>query len=324
MTPVIELCGNHPGGNRIFMKRDDLLPYALGGNKVRIALEFMKDMETTGADAMVIYGDLRSNLCRVLALMCAGRGIPAVMAASDASGEHGGGPSFNEILIRQSGVRIVPARKGMIAGAVDEAMRLLEKEGRKPYYIYGSRLGTGRENVPVRAYRKVYDEISEQCLRDGRMIDLIALPCGTGATLAGLAVGRAAHIHGNGFLRDTKILGISISSRDEQRAREAVRASVEAGLSEEELPPLSHFPDLCQLTCAYNAGGYGIANGKIRSVMRYLWTEYGVPSDPTYSAKAFSGLLDYLSDRGISGKSILFLHTGGTPLFYDELRKGAF
>ena len=50
MTPVIELCGNHPGGNRIFMKRDDLLPYALGGNKVRIALEFMKASRSAGAD----------------------------------------------------------------------------------------------------------------------------------------------------------------------------------------------------------------------------------------------------------------------------------
>ena len=101
-------------------------------------------------------------------------------------------------------------------------------------------------------------------------------------------------------------------------------ASVEAGLGEAELPPASHFPGLYELTCAYNGGGYGLSDERIRSVMRALWREHGIPSDPTYTAKAFSGLLAYLSDRGIRDTNVLFIHTGGTPLFYDELRKGAF
>ena len=29
---------------RLYVKRDDLIPYAFGGNKVRIAAEFMDDM----------------------------------------------------------------------------------------------------------------------------------------------------------------------------------------------------------------------------------------------------------------------------------------
>ena len=47
--------------------------------------------------------------------------------------------------------------------------------------------------------------------------------------------------------------------------------------------------------------------------------EEGLPLDPTYTGKAFRGMLDYLDDRGVRGKSVLFLHTGGTPLFYDYL-----
>ena len=324
ITPVMELTGSHPGHNRIFMKRDDLLPYGLGGNKVRIALEFMKDMEAEGADAMILYGDLRSNLCRVLALMCARKGVPAVMAATDAAEADESGSSFNERMIRACGVRILPTAKDGIADAVDRAFQLLKGEGRKPYYIYGSRLGRGRENVPVRAYRDAFGEIASQCEAAGRRIDLLASPCGTGATLAGLAVGRAGQLVRGGFLKDTRILGLSISSREEKRASEAVQASVGAGLLEAGLPGLIHFPELYELTCDYNGGGYGLAGEEIRSCMRDLWLSYGIPSDPTYTAKAFRGLLAYIADRNLSGQNILFLHTGGTPLFYDEWQKGAF
>ena len=46
----------------------------------------------------------------------------------------------------------------------------------------------------------------------------------------------------------------------------------------------------------------------------------GIPLDPTYTGKAFWGMLQYLKDHGIRGKRILFLHTGGTPLFFDLLK----
>ena len=46
---------------------------------------------------------------------------------------------------------------------------------------------------------------------------------------------------------------------------------------------------------------------------------YGIPLDTTYTAKAFHGMQTVLRDNGVSGSGILFLHTGGTPLFFDSL-----
>ena len=57
-TPLYELFQDE-AGNRIFIKRDDLLPFSLGGNKVRIAEAFLKDMNNRGCDALIGYGDLR-------------------------------------------------------------------------------------------------------------------------------------------------------------------------------------------------------------------------------------------------------------------------
>ena len=45
----------------------------------------------------------------------------------------------------------------------------------------------------------------------------------------------------------------------------------------------------------------------------------GIPMDTTYVGKAFFGMLQYLRDHEIRGERILFLHTGGTPLFFDRL-----
>jgi D-cysteine desulfhydrase len=41
--------------------------------------------------------------------------------------------------------------------------------------------------------------------------------------------------------------------------------------------------------------------------------------DPTYTGKAFAGMIRYLADQKIRGENILFLHTGGLPLFFDHL-----
>ena len=48
---------------------------------------------------------------------------------------------------------------------------------------------------------------------------------------------------------------------------------------------------------------------------------YGIALDPTYTGKAFNGMTEYIENTSISGKNILFIHTGGTPLFFDYLDK---
>ena len=63
-TPVIQIPDEK---NSIYVKRDDLLPFSFGGNKVRIALEFINDMKKQGKDCIVGYGNARSNLSRALA-----------------------------------------------------------------------------------------------------------------------------------------------------------------------------------------------------------------------------------------------------------------
>lgn len=56
--------------NNIYIKRDDLIPFSFGGNKIRIAYEYIKHFQNKHYTCMVAYGNSRSNLCRAIANMC--------------------------------------------------------------------------------------------------------------------------------------------------------------------------------------------------------------------------------------------------------------
>lgn len=47
----------------------------------------------------------------------------------------------------------------------------------------------------------------------------------------------------------------------------------------------------------------------------------GIALDTTYTGKAFWGMQQYLKKHGVTGKNVLFIHTGGTPLFFDDLEE---
>ena len=55
----------------------------------------------------------------------------------------------------------------------------------------------------------------------------------------------------------------------------------------------------------------------IDGTIRRMLHSFGLPLDPTYTGKAYHGMECYLKDHQIENKRILFIHTGGTPLFYD-------
>ena len=301
-------------GNRFWIKRDDLLPFSFGGNKVRIGVKFLEDCLRKGCNAMILYGDRRSNLCRVLSALCAAEGLPCVMTATDAD-ETGGKSSFNEQMIRSFGVRILPCEKSAIAQTVDEAFRMLEAEGRKPYYIYGNRLGEGNEHTAVSAYADVGEELLAQEVELGEAFTHVYTACGTGSTLAGLAIG----LQEGGSRAETT--GISISSRNAQRAEECVRKAVCAWYEKQGRDIPEQLWQKLRTETRYNCGGYGKDDKRVRDLIRFVFRNSTIPLDVTYTGKAMRGMLDDLQERGVRNANVLFLHTGGTPLFFDALSR---
>ncbi len=307
-TPVTPL---HESGNHFYIKRDDLLPFSCGGNKVRIAQEFLADMKEKKADCLIMYGNSRSNLCRVLANACLMENIPCMMICSDdPDGTHKA--TGNSVLVGLLGLEIIYCRKDAIAYAVDEAFQRALSRGLVPYYVYGNRLGTGNEGTAARAYAKAYGEICAQEEAMGLHFDYIFHASGTGATQSGLVCGHL--VKGD----DRKIVGISVS-RDKSRGTRIIENGVSEWFRDQGLTLPDRYADEIILEDSYLAGGYGSYNEDILQVIRREWRRDGICLDPTYTGKAFAGMLAYMKEHDIRDKNILFIHTGGTPLFYDAL-----
>ena len=149
-TPLYEINFPRENGLRLFVKRDDLLPFSLGGNKVRIGWAFYRDMRLQGCDCMVIYGDRRSNLCRVLGNICAQKGIPCYMLCTSVEREQK--PSNNSRLMGWLKTEVIPCQKDAVADGVEALLGRLKREGKNPYYIYGNKWGEGREPRRIRRF----------------------------------------------------------------------------------------------------------------------------------------------------------------------------
>lgn len=314
-SPIYKIHESEKNDNRIYVKREDLLPFSLGGNKVRIAREFFNDMETKGCDVMVAYGNSRSNLCRVIANECCIRKVPCYIINSIEEYEEVQADTSNSRLMKILGAQIIPCQKSNIAETVERTMKDIEKNGRKPYYIFGNKYGTGNEAVAAGAYAKVYKEIKEYERINEFEFDYIFHASGTGATQSGLVCG---HI----LEEDrTKIVGILISSRGYARAVSVIADGVADFMNRQGIIGKNYSGEI-HLEAKYNKGGYGLYDADIIECIKEQFLESGLPLDPVYTGKAFWGMLQYLKEYEIKEKNILFLHTGGTPLFYDCLNGG--
>ena len=59
MTPIYR-CNGIYGENEIYIKRDDLLPFSFGGNKVRKAQKFYQEIMEEQPTVLVTYGSRES------------------------------------------------------------------------------------------------------------------------------------------------------------------------------------------------------------------------------------------------------------------------
>ena len=312
ITPVSCVDYDLPNGNRLFVKRDDLLPFSFGGNKVRISECYLRDMREKKKNLMIGYGNNRSNLCRTLSNLCFSNGIPIwIVSPADENGSRS--LSFNSALVADVfHAKVIQCSKTDVAATIQNAMNEAERQGYAPYYINGDCFGHGNEAVPVQAYVDVYSEIEAQSVAMNCPFDHIFVTVGTGMTLAGLVCGQKISLRTKSS-RSPGITGISIA-RSRENAMSATNRYISAYFQE---PQTQNAYDIFE-----NSGnGYGCYDEKTNLLIEDFLAKTGMPLDPNYTGKGFDGMLKVIKDKQIRESNILFIHTGGLPLFFDHLRE---
>lgn len=306
LSPVQEL-GELAGGNRLFVKREDLIPVSFGGNKARKATLFFEKIDRCGYDCVVSYGGSHSNHCRVVANLAAARNLPCVLIGPEEVSDE----TFNSRMMRLFGAKIVSVPVQQVHDTIEQTLQTLREQGKNPYFIQGG----GHGNLGTEAYVRCYEEIRAWEAEKRLRFDFIFLASGTGTTQAGLICGQLLH----GDARN--VVGISIA-RKNPRGRNVVLESVRDYLTAHGYPVNEDVLEKATVFLDdYTGDGYGKDNPEIDRTIRETLIRYGLPLDSTYTGKAFTGMERYLTEQGIKGKNILFLHTGGTPLFFDDLMK---
>ncbi|MGH7322374.1 MAG: 1-aminocyclopropane-1-carboxylate deaminase/D-cysteine desulfhydrase [Candidatus Rokuibacteriota bacterium] len=287
----------HLGGPQLWIKRDDLTGFALGGNKVRKLEFFLGTARATGADVLLTAGGHQSNHARITAAAATRAGLDCILILS------GGVPAAwtgNLALDRLFGaeVRFVatgPERMPALHALAEE----LRQAGRRPLVIP---IG-GSTALGALGYVEAGREVAVQFAALGLMPRAMVHGSSSGGTQAGLLVGcRAAGL-------SARVLGISADETQADLSRMVAEIlGPLAALVGEPVPA----PETIEVLDDYVGIGYGIPTPASEDATRLFARLEGIPLDPTYGAKAAAGLVD-LVRRGAfrRGEVVCFWHTGG-------------
>jgi D-cysteine desulfhydrase len=293
------------GGPEVWIKRDDLLGLAPGGNKTR-KLEFLAaDALAQGADTLVTCGAPQSNHCRITLAAAVKEGLRCRFVIEervpDSYRLDASGNNFLFRLLGVEAVTVVPGGTNM-AMAMQVVADELAAEGRKGYIIPGG----GSNALGGLGYVACAQELQQQWFDRGVRFDHLVVGSGSSGTHGGLLAG----FLGNRI--DMPITGIGVS-RDpaEQeplvhREAQAVADLLESGMT---------IPREAVVSIGgYWQPKYSIPNARMVEAVQALARTEAILLDPVYTGKVMAGLIGLTrSGRFRAGERVLFLHTGGAP-----------
>ena len=293
-------------GRDIYIKRDDITPLALGGNKLR-KLEYLAAAALAeGADTLVTAGAIQSNHVRQTAAVAAKLGLKCVALLENPIGttEANYLTNGNRLLLDLFNVEVVmcEALHDPMAQLAEQAERL-EAQGFRPYVVPVG----GSNALGALGYVQCALEIAEQSSANFVDFSAVVVASGSAGTHAGLAV--ALH-H---LMPDTQLIGVTVSrSAQDQRPKvEAIAREVATSLQFDDNAPQIILWD------EYFATRYGEPNEAGMAAVKLLAEQEAMLLDPVYTGKAMAGLLDGI-ERGLFPDEgpILFIHTGGAPALF--------
>jgi 1-aminocyclopropane-1-carboxylate deaminase/D-cysteine desulfhydrase-like pyridoxal-dependent ACC family enzyme len=295
------------GAAEIWIKREDLLPLAFGGNKLR-NLEFLVGAALAeGADTLITSGRRWSNHCRLTAAAGAKAGLAVHVVLTGPpppAGEEGPNHRLDELL--GAAVHVTATDDRAERAALVEAIAAAERAaGRHPYVI-----GVGGSG-PIGASGQVLAglEVAAQLVAAGIGHATIILPSATGGTQAGVLAGLALAAPPT-----RSVVGIAVAAPASN-----LRPTIESIL--EGLGPLAGvrvLPDAIVLEDDQLGDGYGRPTAAADEAARLLARTEGILVDPIYTAKALAGLVALVRDGRLRGP-VVFWHAGGTPGIFERL-----
>jgi 1-aminocyclopropane-1-carboxylate deaminase len=286
VSPIQEVASERlcSRGVRLWVKRDDLLHHEISGNKWRKLKYNLAQARLLNCSSLITFGGAYSNH------------LAAVAAAGKAYGFATHGIVRGECLFPLNPTLHFADNCGMTLHFLNrtayretDSACLLANLGIDSTDAFVIPSG-GANEFGLRGCVEIVGEVSAQldCLPD-----YWVTACGTGTTLAGLITGLNSR---------EKALGISVLKGGflATEVRNHLDLIGQADLTNWEVIE------------GFHVGGYAKFDSSLIEFINGFHAETGIPLDPIYTGKACAAI-HQLAESGYfgSGKTVLFLHTGG-------------
>lgn len=293
------------GRTDLWFKRDDLISFGLGGNKIRGLEVILADALSQNADWLVTGAGVQSNHVRATAAVAAHAGLrcTAVYWGKPPATVDG-----NYRLTRMLNAHTHFTHDDDRA-SVDTHISLvadnLRKKGNRPYAIPRG----GACAMGVLGHVLAVFELYQQCLGQDLEPDAIVLAVGSGGTYAGWLLGIRV------LSLPWKMRCYTVSREPEEVSQQIADLATEAaGLLK--LDWIFHAND-APVYGGFIGQGYGIPSLEAAEAIRLVGRTEGILLDPVYTGKAIAGFLHGLQNKQFEEhKKIIFVHTGGEPAFF--------
>jgi 1-aminocyclopropane-1-carboxylate deaminase/D-cysteine desulfhydrase-like pyridoxal-dependent ACC family enzyme len=289
----------------LYIKRDDLMPIAMGGNKLR-SLEFWLGAALQEhADVLLVAGTPMSNLCRLTAAAASMAGLDCVVFHNAVDEPAARRASFLNQIFGASVRFIGPMDEAHRAKAVEHAAAELQLQGRTTYIV-------GNTAIGALGYVRAAEELFAQSRRLDLGIRHVMLAGSMGTTEAGLILGNALL----GYPFDVHLVSVEYEEAELSACVRRAYAAV-ANLVGRSAPD---FDDTrIHYHMNYLGLGYACPTPAGEQAILTLARTEGIVLEHIYTAKTFACFLDFARRHVFpDGEPVCAIHTGGVPALFSQ------
>jgi 1-aminocyclopropane-1-carboxylate deaminase/D-cysteine desulfhydrase-like pyridoxal-dependent ACC family enzyme len=283
---LIRLDQNNVAGIKFWVKRDDLIHDEISGNKWRKLKYNIEQAKFKGKGTLLTFGGAFSN--HIAATAAAARIFDmqsiGVIRGEDADLEN---PTLSKA--QRDGMKIHRITREAYRNKNNWEFISELKAMFGDFYLIPE---GGSNFYGVQGSMEIMNEIPDT-------IDRIFVACGTGTTLAGMAINNRNQI---------RITGVSALKGDFLMQEVEKKVAEIIGDPETEKSLI----DKVEVLNEYHFGGYAKTTSELKSFMQSFHQKTGVELDKIYTAKTAYAMIDQAIQLKVSkGENWLLLHTGG-------------
>ena len=286
-------------GHDIYVLRDDLTGFGLGGNKTRKVDYLFGDALAKKATTVATMKATSFSRNAAAAASACGLELHVVLPGTESEQN-----PLSQALFMQWGARLhyEPEGENALANCLDHVVESLKTQGKAVYVMHPG----GSNSIGALSYVSAFHEILDFSHRSGIHFSHIIHSTSSAGTQAGLVVGQCI----SGYV--TEIIGISASlkvSAQFERVREL--AWLTAKMIDTSIDQTKIIVD-----DSFVGPGYALASKEGENAVKLFARLEGILLDPVYTGKAAAALLDYSENGRFKNGTVLFIHTGGNAGVY--------